>query len=41
MDLEEHMTLYRWHEKGGKRKDRINIAKGFVAKAVYNFETTD
>ena len=41
MDLEGHMTQYRWYGKGRKRKDRTSIAKAFIAKAVYNFETTD
>ena len=41
MDLQGHMTQYRWHGKGRKRKDRTSIAKAFIAKAVYNFETTD
>ncbi|MBC8462716.1 MAG: transposase [Deltaproteobacteria bacterium] len=41
LDLQGHMTQYRWLGKGRKRKDRVSIAKAFVAKAVYNFETTD
>jgi len=36
LDLHEHMKPYRWQGKGRKPKDRISIAK-----AVYNFETTD
>jgi hypothetical protein len=32
MDLEAQMTQYRWHGKGRKRKDRISIAKAFIAK---------
>ena len=41
LDLPSHMSQYRWHGFGRKKKSRINIAKAFVAKAVYNFETTD
>ena len=41
MNLETHMKAYRWQGKGRKRKNRINMAKAFVAKAIYNFETTD
>ena len=41
MDLPRHMAPYRWQGKGRKRKDRMSIAKAFIAKAVYNFETTD
>jgi hypothetical protein len=41
MDLQKHMAQYRWQGKGRRRKDRTSIAKAFIAKAVYNFETTD
>jgi hypothetical protein len=41
LDLPSHMRQYRWHGFGRKKKSRINIAKAFVAKSVYNFETTD
>ena len=41
MNLETHMKAYRWKGKGRKRKNRISMAKAFVAKAIYNFETTD
>jgi hypothetical protein len=41
IDLERHMRQYRWYGKGRKRKDRMSIAKAFIAKASYNFETTD
>jgi len=41
LDLHAHMKPYRWQGKGRKRKDRMSIAKAFIAKAVYNFETTD
>lgn len=40
MDLNKHMREYRWQGIGRKREDRSAIAKAFVAKAVYNFETT-
>ena len=40
MDLGKHMREYRWLGIGRKREDRAAIAKAFVAKAVYNFETT-
>ena len=40
MDLNKHMSEYRWLGIGRKREDRAAIAKAFVAKAVYNFETT-
>ena len=36
MDLQKHMTQYRWHGKGRRRKDRTSIAKAFIAKADYN-----
>jgi hypothetical protein len=41
MNLPAHMAPYRWQGMGRTRKDRTNIAKAFIAKAVYNFETTD
>ncbi len=41
MDLMAHMSQYRWRGKGRMREDRTNIAKAFIAKAVYNFETTE
>jgi len=41
MNLETHMKAYRRKGKGRKRKNRIGMAKAFVAKAIYNFETTD
>ncbi len=41
LDLPTHMKEYRWRGFGRKRKNRINIAKAFVAKSVYHFETTD
>jgi hypothetical protein len=40
MDLSKHMRENRWIGIGRKREDRTSIAKAFVAKAVYNFETT-
>jgi hypothetical protein len=41
LDLPSHMKHYRWGGFGRKRKSRIHIAKAFVAKSVYKFETTD
>jgi len=41
MDLPAHMSPYQWQGKGRMREDRTNIAKAFIAKAVYNFETTE
>jgi len=40
-DLEKNMTQYHWYGRGRKRKDRVSIAKAFIAKSIYNFETTD
>jgi hypothetical protein len=41
LDLPSHMGQYRWRGFGRKKKSRLNMAKAFVAKSVYNFETTD
>jgi len=41
LDLPGHMKEFRWRGFGRKRKSRINMAKAFVAKSVYKFETTD
>jgi hypothetical protein len=41
MDLGKHIKEYRWRGVGRKRKERDSIAKAFVAKAIYNFETTE
>ena len=41
LDLCKHMKEYEGCGVGRKRKSRISLAKAFVAKAVYNFETTD
>lgn len=41
LDLQSHMKEFRWRGFGRKRKDRASIAKAFVAKTVYKFETTD
>lgn len=41
LDLGKHMKEYRGCGVGRMRKSRISLAKAFVAKAVYNFETTD
>jgi hypothetical protein len=41
LDLPSHMTEFRWRGFGRKKKSRINMAKAFVAKSVYKFQTTD
>lgn len=41
LDLENHLKKYSWKGMGRKKKDRLCMAKAFIAKAVYNFETTD
>lgn len=41
LDLGKHMKEYMGCGVGRKRKSRSSLAKAFVAKAVYNFETTD
>jgi hypothetical protein len=41
IDLKKNMTQNHWYGRGRKRKDRVSIAKAFIAKSVYNFETTD
>ncbi len=41
LDLENHLKDYSWKGIGRKKKDRMYIAKAFVGKSVYNFETTD
>ena len=41
LHLSNHIKEYRWRGVGRKRKERASIAKAFVAKAIYNFETTE
>jgi len=41
LDLPHHMSQFRWRGFGRKKKSRTNMAKAFVAKAVYKFETTE
>jgi len=41
LDLPDHMKEFRWQGFGRKKKSRLNMAKAFIAKSVYNFETTD
>ncbi|HOO52504.1 MAG TPA: transposase [Alphaproteobacteria bacterium] len=41
LDLPSHMKEFSWRGLGRKKKSRINMAKAFVAKSVYKFETTD
>lgn len=40
MDLDQHMDDYQWKGMGRRLKTRLNLMKAFIAKAVYNFETT-
>jgi hypothetical protein len=41
LDLRKHMQGFCGCRIGRKRKSRSKLAKAFVAKAVYNFETTE
>ena len=41
IDLRFHTQPYCWRGIGRKREDRTSIAKAFIAKSVYNFETTE
>ena len=41
LHLSNHIKEYRWRGVGRKRKERASIAKAFVAKAIYNFATTE
>jgi len=41
IDLPGHTHEYRWRGIGRKKKSRLNMAKAFIAKSVYNFDTTD
>jgi hypothetical protein len=41
LDLPAHMGEYRWRGHGRKKKSRLAMAKAFVAKSIYKFETTD
>ena len=41
LDLPAHTKAYRWRGFGRRRKSRLAMAKAFVAKSVYKFETTD
>jgi hypothetical protein len=41
MDLQTHMKANRWQGKGRKRKNRMKMAKAFVANEIYDFDTTD
>jgi hypothetical protein len=41
MDLLQYLVIFRWCGIGRKPKNRISILKAFIAKAVYNFETTE
>jgi len=39
-ELEKHIDRLNWQGVGRKPKDRLSILKAFVAKAVYNLNTT-
>jgi hypothetical protein len=41
LDFPSHMKEFRWQGFGRKKKSRTSMAKAFVAKSVYKFETTD
>lgn len=41
MNLQQHMSNYKWKGNGRKPEDRASLLKAFIAKAVYNFETTE
>ena len=41
LDLGKRLKAYAWRGIDRKRKSRIDLAKVFVAKSIYNFETTD
>jgi hypothetical protein len=41
LDLPDHIKSYRWQGFGRKRKNRLAMAKAFIAKSVYKIETTD
>jgi len=41
LDLPSHMKAYRWRGFGRMKKSRLAMAKAFVAKSVYKFQTTD
>ena len=40
-DLNSHIVEYEWKGKGRKRKQRINFARAYLAKSIYNLPTTD
>ena len=41
MELLQSLVIFRWCGIGRKPKNRLSILKAFIAKAVYNFETTE
>jgi len=41
LDLPSQTNQFCWRGFGRKRKSRLNMAKAFVAKSVYQFEATD
>lgn len=41
MNVQQYACNYKWKGIGRKPADRISLLKAFIAKAVYNFETTE
>ncbi len=41
VDSGKRLKAYAWRGTNRKRKSRIDLAKAFVAKSIYNFETID
>jgi hypothetical protein len=41
LNLPNHVKIFDWRGFGRKKESRLNIAKAFIAKAVFNFETTE
>jgi hypothetical protein len=41
IDLPNHVKIFNWRGFGRKKESRLTIAKAFIAKAVFNFETTE
>jgi len=41
MNPQKHMSNYKWKGNGRKPEDRVSLLKAFIAKTVYNSETTE
>ncbi len=41
LDIEKHLAPCNWSGMGRRRKSRLKLSKAFIAKAVYNFDTTE